>query len=54
VKINYALHEIEGLLLNHQSSLGQLKSEERAEIIQWLTHKTRWNLSELSNHIAAK
>jgi putative transposase len=33
-KINYALHGIEGLRLNHQGSRGQLKPEERAEIIQ--------------------
>jgi hypothetical protein len=26
-KINYALHGIEGLLLNHQGSQGQLKPE---------------------------
>jgi putative transposase len=33
-KINYALHGIEGLLLNHQGSQGQLKPEEQSEIIQ--------------------
>ena len=33
-KINYALHGIEGLRLNHQGSPGQLKPEERAEVIQ--------------------
>ena len=38
-KINYALHGIEGLRLNHQGSRGQLKPEERAEIIQGLTNK---------------
>lgn len=38
-KINYALHGIEGLLLNHQGSQGQLKPEEQSEIIQWLTNK---------------
>ena len=38
-KINYALHGIEGLLLNHQGSRGQLKPEERAEVIQWLTKR---------------
>src|SRR4028118_1107270 len=38
-KINYALHGIEGLLLNHQGSRGKLKPEERAEIIQGLTNK---------------
>jgi transposase len=53
-KINYALHGIEGLLLNHQGSRGQLKPEERAEIIQWLTNKNHWNLCELSNHIAER
>ena len=31
-KINYALHGIEGLLLNPQGSRGQLKPEERAEL----------------------
>jgi putative transposase len=51
-KINYALHGIEGLRLNHQGSRGQLKPEERAEVIQWLTNKNQWDLSELSNHIA--
>ena len=39
MKINYALQGIEGLRLNHQGSRGQLKPEERAEIIQWLTNK---------------
>ena len=39
-KINYALHGIEGLLLNHQGSRGKLKPEKRAEIIQGLTNKT--------------
>jgi transposase len=53
-KINYALHGIEGLLLNHQGSRGQLKPEERAEIIQGLINKNHWNLSELSNHIAER
>ena len=53
-KINYALHGIEGLRLNHQGSRGQLKPEERAEIIQWLTNKNHWNLSELSNYIAER
>ena len=38
-KINYALHGIEGLRLNYQGSRGQLKPEERAEVIQWLTKK---------------
>lgn len=33
-KINYALHGIEGLLLNRQGSQGQLKPEEQSEIIQ--------------------
>jgi putative transposase len=45
---------IEGLRLNHQGSRGQLKPEERAEIIQWLTNKNHWNLSELSNYIAER
>ena len=53
-KINYALHGIEGLRLNHQGSRGQLKPEERAEVIQWLTKKNHWDLSELSNHIAER
>jgi len=53
-KINYALHGIEGLRLNHHGSRGQLKPEERAEIIQWLTNKNHGNLSELSNHIAER
>jgi putative transposase len=53
-KINYALHGIEGLRLNHHGSRGQLKPEERAEIIQWLTNKNYARLSELSNHIAER
>lgn len=53
-KINYALHGIEGLLLNHQGSRGQLKPEERAEIIQGLTNKNHWDLSESSNYIAER
>src|ERR687885_3028832 len=53
-KINYALHGIEGLRLNHQGSRGQLKPQERAEVIQWLTNKNQWDLSELSNHIAER
>ncbi len=53
-KINYALHGIEGLRLNHQGSRGQLKPEERAEVIQWLTNKKHWDLSELSNYIAER
>jgi len=53
-KINYALHGIEGLRLNHHGSRGQLKPEERAEIIQWLTNKNHARLSELSNHIAER
>jgi putative transposase len=53
-KINYALHGIEGLRLNHQGSRGQLKPEERAEVIQWLTNKNQWDLSELSNYIAQR
>ena len=48
------MHGIEGLLLNHQGSRGQLKPEERAEILQWLTNKNHWDLSELSNHIAER
>src|SRR5919199_4193802 len=51
-KINYAWHGIEGLRLNHQGSRGQLKPEERGSVIQWLTNKNQWDLSELSNHIA--
>ena len=51
-KINYALHGIEGLLLNHQGSQGQLKPEEQSEIIQWLTNKDHWDLSALANYIA--
>jgi len=51
-KINYALHGIEGLRLNYQGSRGQLKPEERAEVIQWLTNKNQRDLSELSNYIA--
>ena len=53
-KINYALHGIEGLLLNHQGSRGQLKPEERAEVIQWLTKRNHWDLSALSNYIAER
>src|SRR5919199_5737961 len=53
-KINYALHGIEGLSLNHHGSRGQLKPQERAEVIQWLTNKNQWDLSELSNHIAKR
>src|SRR4028119_1192024 len=53
-KINYALHGIEGLLLNHQGSQGQLKPEERAEVIQWLTKRKHWDLSALSNYIAER
>ena len=53
-KINYALHGIEGLRLNHQGSQGQLKPEERAQVIQWLTNKNHGNLSELSNYIAER
>ena len=53
-KINYALQGIEGLRLNHHGSRGQLKPEERAEIIQWLTNKNHWDLCELSNHIAER
>src|SRR5919202_3837151 len=53
-KINYALHGIEGLLLNHQGSQGQLKPEEQSEIIQWLTSKDHWNLSAIANYIAEK
>src|ERR671932_81699 len=51
-KINYALNGIEGLLLNHQGSQGQLKPEEQSEIIQWLTNKDHWNLSAIANYIA--
>ncbi len=51
-KIYYALHGIEGLLLNHQGSQGQLKPEEQSEIIQWLTNKDYWNLSAIENYIA--
>ena len=51
-KINYALHEIEGLRLNHHGSRGQLKPEDRAEIIPGLTNKNHGNLSKLSNYIA--
>jgi transposase len=53
-KINYALQGIKGLRLNHQGSRGQLKPEERAEVIQWLSNKKNWDLSELSNHIAER
>jgi putative transposase len=38
-KINYALQGIEGLRLKHQGSQGQLKPQEREEIIQWLTNQ---------------
>ena len=48
------MHGIEGLRLNHQGSRGQLKPEERAEIIQWLTNKNHWNLFDLSNYIAER
>jgi putative transposase len=51
-KINYALHGIEGLLLNYQGSQGQLKPEEQSEIIHWLTNKDHWDLSALENYIA--
>src|SRR6476469_936465 len=53
-KINYALHGIEGLRLHHKGSRGQPKPEERAEVIQWLSNKKYWDLSELSNHIAQR
>ena len=52
LKINYALHGIEGLLLNHQGSQEQLKPEEQSEIIKWLTNKDYWGLSALENYIA--
>jgi putative transposase len=45
---------IEGLCLKHQGSQGQLKPEEREEIIQWLTNQNHWNLSALENYIAER
>lgn len=53
-KINYALYGIEGLLLNHRGSQGQLKPEEREEIIQWLTDKNQWDISAVANYIAER
>jgi|SRR5919199_363872 putative transposase len=53
-KINYTLYGIEGLLLKHQGSQGRLKPEEREEILQWLTHQDRWDLSALENYIAER
>jgi putative transposase len=53
-KINYALQGIEGLRLKHQGSQGQLKPEEREEIIQWLTNQNYWDLSALENYIAER
>ena len=53
-KINYALLLIEGLCLKHQGSQGQLKPEEREEIIQGLTNQNHWDLSALSNYIAER
>jgi len=53
-KINYTLQGIEGLRLKHQGSQGQLKPEEREEIIQWLTNQNHWNLSALENYIAER
>ncbi|MEG4115252.1 MULTISPECIES: IS630 family transposase [unclassified Microcoleus] len=53
-KINYALLLIEGLRLKHQGSQGQLKPEEREEILQWLTNQNHWDLSALRNYIAER
>ncbi len=46
-KINYLFQGIEGLRLSYKGSHGQLKPEERTQIIQGLKHQARWDLSEL-------
>jgi transposase len=50
-KVNYALQGIEGLKLKYQGSIGQIKPEEKKEIIEWLQSKSYWSVLELENHI---
>jgi transposase len=50
-KVNYALQGIEGLKLKYQGSIGQIKPEEKKEIIEWLQSKSHWSVLELENHI---
>lgn len=53
-KALYALQGIEGLKLKYRGSSGELKLEERQEVLEWLTQKNSGNLAELENYIEKK
>lgn len=44
-------HELTGLALQHQGSIGYLDTHQRQTVIAWLKQKDYWNLSELQQHI---
>ncbi len=44
---------VEGLKLRYKGSQGFLNPQQRAEIIEWLKTKDKWNLSELEYEIAS-
>jgi putative transposase len=47
----YTMQGIAALKLAYQGSVGYLKPEERAKIIEWLQENNYWNLGELKAYI---
>ncbi len=50
----FTMQGLSGLKLAYKGSVGYLKSEERAAIIDWLQKKTYWNLGELKAYIESR
>jgi putative transposase len=53
-KQQYANQGIEGIKLGYQGAKRLVSTQEREEIIKWLTEKNYWNLEELVAHIETK
>lgn len=48
---HYKQYGIEGLRLRHQGSQSYLTSEQRQQVLVWLTEKNYWNLEELQTYL---
>ncbi len=47
----YEQQGVEGLRLRHKGSVGYLNAEQRQAVLEWLEHKSYWDLQELQTHI---
>jgi putative transposase len=50
----FTMQGVSALLLGYKGSVGYLKPEERAAIIDWIQTKNYWNLGELKAHIESR